>query len=220
MGDFRYGLSGRDRTTARPSRKRFVTSDPWVLVGLTATPEKKTPRDQIIFRYPLAAAILDKLVKTPVIVRAQGRPQGPTDQARRRRHAPQRKARGDHGLRRGDGSGTGQPRRARGRERHRRRQRVPGNPRLERVYGGQFADCVLVVHSKSPDEALEELAKVEDLASPVRIIISVGMLKQPDGHCPGRAAPDRLPTRSMTTWSGREPTKLLAYTAGACTRKC
>ncbi len=41
---------------------------PWVLVGLTATPDKKTPKDQIIFRYPLAAAIADKLVKTPVIV--------------------------------------------------------------------------------------------------------------------------------------------------------
>ena len=42
--------------------------DPWVLIGLTATPDKKTPDDQIIFRYPLAAAIADKLVKTPVIV--------------------------------------------------------------------------------------------------------------------------------------------------------
>ena len=42
--------------------------DPWVLVGLTATPDKQTPKDQIIFRYPLAAAIADKLVKTPVIV--------------------------------------------------------------------------------------------------------------------------------------------------------
>ena len=31
-------------------------------------PAKKTPEDQIIFRYPLAAAIADKLVKTPVIV--------------------------------------------------------------------------------------------------------------------------------------------------------
>ncbi len=41
---------------------------PWVLVGLTATPDKKTPAEQIIFRYPLAAAIADQLVKTPVIV--------------------------------------------------------------------------------------------------------------------------------------------------------
>jgi type III restriction enzyme len=41
---------------------------PWVLVGLTATPDKKTPDRQIIFRYPIAAAIADRLVKTPVIV--------------------------------------------------------------------------------------------------------------------------------------------------------
>jgi type III restriction enzyme len=42
--------------------------DPWVLVGLTATPHKQTPKEQVIFRYPLATAIADKLVKTPVIV--------------------------------------------------------------------------------------------------------------------------------------------------------
>ena len=42
--------------------------DPWLLLGLTATPDKRTPKDQIIYRYPLAAAIADKLVKTPVIV--------------------------------------------------------------------------------------------------------------------------------------------------------
>ena len=42
--------------------------DPWVLVGLTATPHRDTPQDQIIFRYPIAAAIADRLVKTPVIV--------------------------------------------------------------------------------------------------------------------------------------------------------
>lgn len=41
---------------------------PYALVGLTATPHKKTPEDQIIFRYPLAAAIADRLVKTPVLV--------------------------------------------------------------------------------------------------------------------------------------------------------
>jgi type III restriction enzyme len=41
---------------------------PRALIGLTATPDKKTPPNQIIYRYPLAAAIADKLVKTPVLV--------------------------------------------------------------------------------------------------------------------------------------------------------
>ncbi len=45
-------------------------------------------------------------------------------------------------------------------------------------FAGAYADAVLVVHSKAPDEALAALAEVEDPASPVRIIISVGMLKE------------------------------------------
>jgi type III restriction enzyme len=45
-------------------------------------------------------------------------------------------------------------------------------------FGGSFADSVLVVHSKAPDEALAALAEVEDPESSTRIIISVGMLKE------------------------------------------
>jgi type III restriction enzyme len=50
--------------------------------------------------------------------------------------------------------------------------------RSSEFFGGKYADAVLVVHSKEPDEALEALAHVEDPDSPVRIIISVGMLKE------------------------------------------
>ncbi|GAA1114466.1 DEAD/DEAH box helicase [Arthrobacter flavus] len=41
---------------------------PRAIVGLTATPSSKTPADHIIYKYPLSAAIADKFVKTPVIV--------------------------------------------------------------------------------------------------------------------------------------------------------
>src|SRR5207247_7975408 len=41
---------------------------PHALVGLTATPARRTPDEQIIYRYPLAAAIADRYVKTPVLV--------------------------------------------------------------------------------------------------------------------------------------------------------
>jgi type III restriction enzyme len=41
---------------------------PKAIIGLTATPHRKTPANEILFRYPLAAAIADKFVKTPVIV--------------------------------------------------------------------------------------------------------------------------------------------------------
>jgi len=152
--------------------------DPWVLVGLTATPHKKTPNDQIIFRYPIAAAIADKLVKTPVIV---GRRDDRTDAltkltdgvtlltAKADALAAYTKA---HDLASvnpvmlvvakttDDADEFGQILRS------------------SDFFNGAYADTVLVVHSKAPDEALAELAKVEELDSPVRIIIAVGMLKE------------------------------------------
>ena len=152
--------------------------NPWLLVGLTATPAKKTPEEQIIYRYPLAAAIADKLVKTPVIV---GRRDDRTDSTTKltdgvtllhaKRDAVEAYANA-HDV-------------------------APVNPvmlvvakdiedaeeygkilRSEEFFAGAYKDAVLVVHSKAPDEALAELAKVEDPGSPVRIIISVGMLKE------------------------------------------
>jgi len=152
--------------------------DPWVLVGLTATPNKATPKKQIIFRYPLAAAIADKLVKTPVIV---GRRDDRTDPLTKLTdgvtllHAKS-DALGIYAL---------------------THSVAPVNPvmlvvaksiddadeygtilRSSEFFAGAYADAVLVVHSNAPDEALAELAKVEDPDSPVRIIISVGMLKE------------------------------------------
>lgn len=151
---------------------------PWVLVGLTATPDKKTPRDQIIFRYPLAAAIADKLVKTPVIV-------GRKDDRK------------DSLTKLTDGITLLNAKRAAITVYAQASGAAPVNPVMlvvakdiadadeygailgsQEFFGGEFADAVLVVHSKAPDEALEQLSKVEDPASPVRIIISVGMLKE------------------------------------------
>jgi type III restriction enzyme len=151
---------------------------PWVLVGLTATPDKKTPKDQIIFRYPLAAAIADKLVKTPVIV-------GRKDDRK------------DSLTKLTDGITLLNAKRAAIGAYVQATSAPVINPvmlviakdiadadeygailRSQEFFGGEFADAVLVVHSKAPDEALEQLDKVEDPASPVRIIISVGMLKE------------------------------------------
>jgi type III restriction enzyme len=41
---------------------------PKILIGLTGTPHKETPPKEIIFRYPLARALKDQLIKKPVIV--------------------------------------------------------------------------------------------------------------------------------------------------------
>jgi type III restriction enzyme len=156
---------------------------PWVLVGLTATPDKKTPKDQVIFRYPLAAAIADRLVKTPVIVgRKDDRKDALTKltdgvvllKAKRDALAAYAQATGKSivnpvmlivakDIADADEYGA-----------------ILRSPDF---FAGEFADRedgkpVLVVHSKAPDEALAALAMVEDPDSPVRVIISVGMLKE------------------------------------------
>jgi len=151
---------------------------PWALIGLTATPHRRTPPEQIIYRYPLAAAIADRLVKTPVLV---GRKDDRADPATKlldgirlleaKRGAIERYC-----------AETGHD---------------PVNPvmlviaqsieeaeshaellRSPSFAGGRYADHVLVVHSRKPDEDLARLQSVEDDDSPVRIIVSVGMLKE------------------------------------------
>ncbi len=57
-------------------------------------------------------------------------------------------------------------------EQHAELLRSPGTA------GGRYAEHVLVVHSKKPDEDLARLESVEDDDSPVRVIVSVGMLKE------------------------------------------
>jgi type III restriction enzyme len=152
---------------------------PHALVGLTATPHKKTPPEQLIYRYPLAAAIADRLVKTPVLV-------GRKDD------------RGGETLTKlQDGIRLLEAKRAAMDKWREKSEKAPVNPVLlviaqtiegaeevsalvksDDFFGGAYADAVLTVHSKAPDEALGALDAVEDPASPVRIIVSVGMLKE------------------------------------------
>jgi len=152
--------------------------NPWLLVGLTATPAKKTPDEQIIYRYPLAAAIADKLVKTPVIV---GRRDDRTD--------PETKLTDGVTLLHAKRDAVDAYAKAKGVDAVNPVMLVVAKDiadaeeygkvlRSEEFFAGAYKDAVLVVHSKAPDEALAELAKVEDPESPVRIIISVGMLKE------------------------------------------
>lgn len=152
--------------------------DPWLLVGLTATPAKKTPEEQIIFRYPLAAAIADKLVKTPVIV---GRRDDRTDaHTKLTDGVTLLKAKKDalDAYAHAQGIESVNPVMLVVAKTIDDADEYGGILRSSDFFAGAYADAVLVVHSKSPDEALAELAKVEDPASPVRIIISVGMLKE------------------------------------------
>ncbi|MHB8575469.1 MAG: DEAD/DEAH box helicase, partial [Dehalococcoidia bacterium] len=151
---------------------------PRVLIGLTATPHKKTPPDQVIYRYPLAAAIADRLVKTPVLV---GRRDDRTDSQTKLLDGVRLLELKQAAIARWC-SETGA---------------TPVNPvmlviaptiaeakEIEAIVadpsfaGGRYADKVLTVHSDAPDQALEELAKLEEPTSPYRIVVSVGMLKE------------------------------------------
>lgn len=151
---------------------------PYALVGLTATPHRLTPKDQIIFRYPLAAAIADRLVKTPVLV---GRKDDRTDPETKLLDGVRLlEAKTDTMLLYCQETG-----------------RAPVNPVMlvisqsiddaegyaellgsKAFAGGRYAGAVLVVHSKKADEDLAKLQAVEDDDSPIRIIVSVGMLKE------------------------------------------
>jgi type III restriction enzyme len=155
------------------------TLSPYALVGLTATPHKKTPEEQIVYRYPLAAAIADELVKTPVLV-------GRKDD------------RGKETLTKlQDGIRLLEAKRAAMDRWCPTNAEEPVNPvllviaqtiagaeevadlvRQPSFFDGRYADAVLTVHSKAADEALAALEQVEDPHSPVRIVVSVGMLKE------------------------------------------
>ena len=152
--------------------------DPQMLIGLTATPPKGSP---IIYRYPLAAAIAEGYVKTPVIV---GRSDDRADALTKL----------TDGVRLLDGK-----RRAVEAYRGEHPDKAVINPvmlvlapdteaadecvgilRHPNFEGGAYAQAILNIHSAvdDPDEALAKLDAVEEPDSPVRVIVSVGMLKE------------------------------------------
>ncbi|OLT40543.1 hypothetical protein BJF86_16270 [Serinicoccus sp. CNJ-927] len=155
--------------------------NPEVVVGLTATPAK-ADEDLVVYRYPLAAAIADKFVKTPVIV---GR----------------RDDRNDDETKLLDGVNL-----LRAKEdlahRYADENELPRvNPVMMIVAGsiekaeelrdildsngfdgGAWTGKTLLVHSQltgdDKEKALADLEAVDEPDSAVRIIFSVGMLKE------------------------------------------
>jgi type III restriction enzyme len=157
---------------------------PYALIGLTATPHKKTPPEQIFYRYPLAAAIADQLVKAPVIVgRSDDRADWETKllDATRLLVLKEQAIKANKGLL--DGK-TVNPVMLIVAKSIEDADEVGKILRAATFANGRYAaadadsDPVLVVHSDAPDEALEKLDQVEDPDSPVRAIVSVGMLKE------------------------------------------
>jgi len=151
---------------------------PHALIGLTATPHKKTPDDQIIYRYPLAAAIADHLVKTPVIVgRQDDREDATTKLLDGVRLLEFKRMAVDLYCAR-NGKSVVNPVMlviAKTIEDAKDCRHIIEDASFA---GGAYKDHVLEINSAAPDEALEALDRVEDPSSPTRIIVSVGMLKE------------------------------------------
>lgn len=151
---------------------------PRVLIGLTATPHKKTPDFQIIFRYPLAAAIAQQLVKTPVLV---GRQDDRSDPETKLLDGIRLLELKEQAINAWTGESGEQPITplmlvvAPSIAEADEIRRIVQEPTF---VGGRYADKVLTVHSDSPDEALAFLDALEAPENPYRIVISVGMLKE------------------------------------------
>ncbi|HEY3547521.1 MAG TPA: DEAD/DEAH box helicase family protein [Propionicimonas sp.] len=165
----------QERARAFSDAVRELT--PLALVGLTATPDRSS-LDKVVYAYPLARAIADRLVKTPVLV---GRRDDRTDVETQLRDglvlldAKQRAI--DEWCR-----VTGE---------------APVNAvmfivadtidnanavaevmRRPGFFPYDYEDRVNVIHSDAPDDALARLDRIEDPASPARAIVSVSMLKE------------------------------------------
>ena len=146
---------------------------PRALVGLTATPDS-ADLDKVIYRYSLAEAIADQLVKIPVIVYRQD---GLKDFATQLADAARLRE-------------LKEPSWLSYAEFHNRPsvhpvlfvvcQDIKDAEKVASQLTAHLPDhgAVLLVTSQSTDEALRALANVEQPESPVRAIVSVNMLKE------------------------------------------
>lgn len=165
-----------------PAFSRTIANlKPEVVVGLTATPDKRD-EDLVVYRYPLAQAIEDKYVKAPVLVARQDD-----------RHDDRTKLL--------DGVTLLKHKERIGNQYATENGIPPVRPVMlviaqtigdaemyrdildsEAFDGGAWIGKTLLVHSQltgdEKEQALASLDAVEEPDSPVRIIISIGMLKE------------------------------------------
>ncbi|MBF5034033.1 DEAD/DEAH box helicase family protein [Micromonospora sp. ANENR4] len=161
--------------------KTIADLNPQVVIGLTATPAARD-EDLVVYRYPLATAIKDQLVKTPVLVaRRDDRTDDHTkllDGVTLLRY----KERLAHAYCEDNDLPLVHPVMlviAQDTAEADRYQEMLDSASFD---GGAWVGRTLLIHSNmtgdEKEEALAALDAVEDPSSPVRIIISVGMLKE------------------------------------------
>jgi len=152
--------------------------DPSILLGLTATPPKGAP---VIYRYPLAAAIAERYVKTPAIVgRRDDRSDPITKLTDGVRLLDAKKLAIDQYRATHTDTPVINPVMLVVCASKDDADEVEGILRHRRFENGRFADAVLKVYSDAPDldAQLERLDDVENPDSDVRVIVAVGMLKE------------------------------------------
>ncbi|MDN5668310.1 MAG: DEAD/DEAH box helicase family protein [Renibacterium salmoninarum] len=149
--------------------------NPRALVGLTATPDK-ADLDKVIYRYSLAEAIADELVKIPVIVY---RKDGHTDVATQLADACRLrdiKAAAYAQWSQGTGSSAINPVLFVVCQSIQEAKETAQLLASEAYIGDPTA--VLEITSASSDEALRALSEVENPESPIRAVVSVDKLKE------------------------------------------
>ncbi|QSR29124.1 hypothetical protein CFI00_01135 [Nocardioides sp. S5] len=162
--------------TATKFQSAIDDMKPLSMVGLTATPHPSTPRDKIVFKYPLAEAIADGYVKIPVLVSRQD---GIKDARTQMADAL-----------------TLLDAKAEAMREHCQRTRKPyvepilfivtqsideANQYRDLLVGSDMlgsANKVLSVNSAEAEETLRLLDTLEDPDSPIRAVVSVDMLKE------------------------------------------
>lgn len=152
--------------------------DPQILLGLTATPPKDAP---VIFRYPLAAAIAERYVKTPAIVgRRDDRADAITKLQDGVRLLDAKKVAIDQYRATHPDAPAINPVMLVVCASKDDADEVEGILQHPGFEGGRFAEAVLKVYSdaKDLDAQLERLDDVENPNSDVRVIVAVGMLKE------------------------------------------
>lgn len=150
---------------------------PRALIGLTGTPTRKM-KTRIIYRFPLAAAIAEQYVKTPVIV---GRRDDRDDAHTKLRDGVQlldlkQQAVDEFAEREAVDSVNAVMLVVA--QSIQEAQLYAALLESDSFAGGKYAGRVLEIHSKSPDKDLAELEAVENRDSPIRIIVAVDKLKE------------------------------------------
>lgn len=161
--------------------RTILNLNPQVVVGVTATPDRRD-ESLVIFRYPLAAAIEDKYVKMPVLVARQDDRHDDRTKLLDGVRLLQAKAHVARAFCSENEFQMVNPVMLVIAENIQRAEEFRDMFESDSFDGGRWRGSTLLVHSElsgdAKEDALASLDAVEDLRSPVRIIIAVGMLKE------------------------------------------